>query len=98
EEEQQQMIVELDRLENIMNNKFKVVFSISKYEDFYSGSLKVEGLDIFSYGKDNFPNALFDKLKIRISKDIFMKSDEAFGDKSSREVFPANYILRKYCA
>jgi hypothetical protein len=72
----------LDKLESMISNRARSIFSISKEGEIFSGSLKIESFYLYIYGKSSTSMGLFCKLckimkiKIRerskITKEMFV--------------------------
>jgi hypothetical protein len=70
DKEEKSIVSELNKIEAIMPEKSEVIFSISKYENLFKGSLRIESHDIFTYGKNSSAIALFNMLRLRVEKNI----------------------------
>ena len=70
-EEEESLNKELDKLELMFSEGTRSVFSLYKQDGLFSGSLKINSSDIYSYGKASTAIGLFyklrEKLKARIS-------------------------------
>jgi len=61
--EEKLIINSLNKLESIFSEGAQIIFSISKQDDLFSGSLKIESLNIYSHGKCSSAMKLFFKLR-----------------------------------
>ncbi len=74
DKEEKALASELNKIEAMIPEKIEVIFSISKYEDLFKGSLKIDSHDIFTYGKNSSAIALFNMLRMRVEKNIMAKN------------------------
>ena len=73
-EEEASLNKELNKLVSIFSEKVKTVFSVSKQDGLFSGSLKINSSDLYSYGKASTAISLFYKLRERIKKRVLEQS------------------------
>jgi hypothetical protein len=76
DKEQESMAIELDKLEKILTKKGQAIFSVSKYDDLFSGSLKIDTHNLFAYRKDFSVATLFYKLRLQLEKDILVANQK----------------------
>ena len=74
DKEKKALSSELNKIEAMTSEKSEVIFSVSKYEGLFKGSLKIDSHGIFTYGKDFSATALFNKLRARVEKNILAKN------------------------
>jgi hypothetical protein len=74
DKEEKSIVSELNKIEAMLPQKSDVIFSISKHENLFKGSLKIESHDIFTFGKNSSAIALFNMLRIRIEKSLLVQS------------------------
>lgn len=65
-EEKESLNMELNILELMFPERVQSIFSISKQDGLYRGSLKINSSTIFTYGKDVTAIGLFCKLRERL--------------------------------
>ena len=66
---------ELDKLESMLLIKGGSIFSVSKQDGIFSGSLKISSFDIYTYGKASTGLALFYKLRERLKLKILEQGE-----------------------
>jgi len=65
-EEEATMVKNLNKLESMLSKKAQTIFSVSKIDALFSGSLKINSLDIYTHGKASSAIGLFCKLRKRV--------------------------------
>lgn len=97
---------ELNKIEAMIPEESEVIFSVSKYEDLFKGSLKIDSHGIFIYGKDSSATALFNKLRAFVEKNILAKNQNQAQKKNdliniaipkntkNKDLFPINFNLK----
>ncbi len=81
DKEEKVIFRELNRLENLLQDKSRAIFSVSKYDDIYRGSLKIDSHNIFMFGKDPSVIKLFYRLRAGVEKSI-SESKQAYTKKT----------------
>ncbi len=66
---------ELDKLESMLLIKGESIFSVSKQDGIFSGSLKMSSSDIYTYGKSSTGLGLFYKLRERLKLKILKQNE-----------------------
>jgi hypothetical protein len=96
----------LNKIEAMIPEKSEAIFSITKFEGLFKGSLKIDSHNIFTYGKNSSAIALFNILRKRVEKNILMenqmcivKENRSLGSLApkkikSRELLPINLNLK----
>ena len=65
----------LNMIEAMFPEKIKVIFSISKYENLFKGSLKIDSQNIYTFSKNSSAINLFNILRIRVEKTILEENE-----------------------
>jgi hypothetical protein len=69
-EEEASLNRELNKLELMFPERVQSIFSVSKQDGLFSGSLKIRSSDIYTYGKASTAIGLFCKLREKLKKRI----------------------------